>query len=136
MANRARIDLATAIEGSDVREQIAEREDALKALATVKGTVLFWRPRPKVTKSDESLSALLQRRDAVRAGTTKPAEERVELFQPTQPVTMTLPGTEPKPEPAKPASEPAPATGEAKPAQDGSTASRLLEAKRRAQKKK
>ncbi len=112
-----------------------EREDALKALAFAKGALLFWRPMPKVTKSDESLSALLARRDAVRAETTKPAEERPELFQPTMPVSMPLPGTEPKPELAKPASETPPATGESKPGPQSSMAS-LLEAKRRAQKKK
>jgi uncharacterized membrane protein len=110
-----------------------EREDAQKMLAAVKGTVMFWRPTPKVTKSDESLSALLQRRDAVRAETTKPVEDRPELFQPSQPIFMPLPGTEPKPEPAKPASEAAPAEGEKKP--ESGMAS-LLEAKRRAQKKK
>lgn len=111
-----------------------EREDWLKFVATVKGAVMFWRPKPKVAKSDESLSALLARRDAVRAETTKPAEERPELFQPTQPISMPLPGTEPKSEPTKPIAESQ--TEEQKPAQEGSTASRLLEAKRRAQKKK
>jgi hypothetical protein len=110
-----------------------EREDAQKAFATVKDTVLFWRPKHKVTKSDESLSALLARRDAVRAETTKPAEDRPELFQPTMPVTLPLPGAEPAPAAsAQPATEAAP---EKKP-EEGSTASRLLDAKRRAQKKK
>lgn len=113
-----------------------EREDMLKVLAAVKGVVVFWRPKPKLMKSDESLSALLARRDAVRSETTKPVEERGELFQPTQPITLPLPGTEPKSEPATPVAEAAPAPGESKPAQEGSTASRLLEAKRRAQKKK
>lgn len=112
-----------------------EREDWLRGVAAMKNTLLFWRPKQKVTKSDESLSALLQRRDAVRAQTTKPAEERPELFQPTMPVNLPLPGTEPKPEPAKPASEAAPAEGEKKPGQESGMAS-LLEAKRRAQKKK
>lgn len=112
-----------------------EHDDMQKAMATVKGTVMFWRPKPKVTKSDESLSALLARRDAVRAETTKPAEERPELFQPTQPITMPLPGTEPKPEPAKTAAPPETASPEKKPAEEGSTASRLLEAKRRARRK-
>jgi uncharacterized membrane protein len=112
-----------------------EREDALKMLAAVRGAVLFWRPQPKATKSDESLSALLQRRDAVRAETTKPAEERPELFQPTAPVNLPLPGNEPKPEAPKPAAEATPSAGEPKPGQQSGMAS-LLEAKRRAQKKK
>jgi hypothetical protein len=110
-----------------------EREDWLKFVAAVKGTMLFWRPKPKLAKSDESLSALLARRDAVRAETTKPVEERPELFQPTQPVAMPLPGTEPKPEPAKPSVETPAAEGEKKP--ESGMAS-LLEAKRRAQRKK
>jgi len=110
-----------------------EREDWLKFVATVKGTVMFWRPKPKVTKSDESLSALLARRDAVRAETTKPVEERPDLFQPTQPVSVPLPGTGPKPQPVKPKADAPPAEGEKKP--ESSMAS-LLEAKRRAQKKR
>ncbi|MEY4385527.1 MAG: hypothetical protein RLY20_810 [Verrucomicrobiota bacterium] len=112
-----------------------EREDAQKMLATAKSVVLFWRPKQKVMKSDESLSALLARRDAVRAETTKPVEERPELFQPTAPVNLPLPGNEPTPEPAKPASEGTPHTGEQKPGPASGMAS-LLEAKRRAQKKK
>ena len=111
-----------------------EREDWLKFVAVVKGTLFFWQPKLKVMKSDESLSALLQRRDAVRAETTKPVEDRPELFQPTQPINLPLPGVEPKPVPAKPASEAAPAEGEKKP--EGSGMASLLEAKRRAQKKK
>jgi hypothetical protein len=112
-----------------------EREDMQKALTTVKGTVLFWRPKPKVTKSDESLSALLARRDAVRAETTKPVEERPELFQPAQPVHLPLPGTEPKPELPKPAPSDAP-TSEAGPPGSKDSMASLLEAKRRAQKKR
>jgi secreted protein with Ig-like and vWFA domain len=111
-----------------------ERAQVQKAFATVKGTLLFWRPQPKVMQSDESLSALLARRDAVRAETTKPAEERPELFQPAQPVVLPVPGIEPKPTPANAAAETAAVDGKEKPA-EGSTASRLLEAKRRAQKK-
>jgi hypothetical protein len=112
-----------------------EREDALKMLATVRSAMFFWQPKPKVTKSDESLSALLQRRDAVRAETTKPTEERPELFQPTVPVNLPLPGSEPKPEAPTPTAEAAPSAGEPKPGQQSGMAS-LLEAKRRAQKKK
>lgn len=109
-----------------------EREEVQRALAFARGALLFWRPQPKVMKSDESLSALLQRRDAVRAETTQPVEDRPELFQPSMPVTLPLPGTEPKAEePAKPATETTPGK---KPV-EGSTASRLLDAKRRAQKK-
>jgi Ca-activated chloride channel family protein len=112
-----------------------EREDWLRGVAAAKGVLMFWRPKPKVTKSDESLSALLARRDAVRAETTKPVEDRPELFQPTAPVNLPLPGSETKPEPVKPAAEAPPATGDQKPGQQSSMAS-LLEAKRRAQKKK
>lgn len=112
-----------------------EREDWLKFVATVKGTVMFWRPQPKLAKSDESLSALLARRDAVRAETTKPVEERPELFRPTQPTSMPLPGTEPKHGPAQPVTEAPKAEGEKKSEPESGMAS-LLEAKRRAQKKK
>ena len=110
-----------------------EREELRKMLAWVKRTALFWRGIPRPAESDQSLAALLARRDAVRTKTPS-FEARPELFQPVQ--TPVLPGrasTPPASTPAVAAEEP-----ERKPPEGSgpaeSTTSRLLEAKRRARK--
>jgi hypothetical protein len=110
-----------------------EREELRKMLAWAKRTALFWRGIPRPAESDQSLAALLARRDAVRTKTPS-FEARPELFQPVQ--TPVLPGRASTP----PASTPAVAAEEPErqpPAGGGpaeSTTSRLLEAKRRARK--
>jgi len=115
-----------------------DREEWQRAMATVKRTVMFWNPPPKVRQTDESLAALLARRDDVRARQTRPEEAREELFRPTQPPASPLPGTEPS-EPRTPLAA-SPSTGETpkEPAspEAQSPTSRLLEAKRRAQRRK
>ena len=118
-----------------VRRIQIDRAEWQKALAYVKRTVFFWRGVPRPPEADESLAALLARRDQVRARHTAPVTEaRPELFQPQQAVVLPL---QEKPGIAAPAaaeSQPAEAaeTKEVKPA---TTTSRLLEAKRRARKK-
>jgi hypothetical protein len=99
--------------------------------------LLFWQGARRTAGADESLSALLARRDQVRSTKTAPAEPSPELFRPERPVegvaptagtfpaAATPPSTPSAAEPAHPSGEPAP-----------STTSRLLEAKRRAQKRK
>jgi hypothetical protein len=97
--------------------------------------VLFWRGRPRPAAADESLAALLARRDQVRSTQTAPAQPSPELFQPRRPgafggkesPVMTV---SPKPEAAE-MPEPG-AKPEEKPL---STTGRLLDAKRRAKKK-
>ncbi|HKX61751.1 MAG TPA: glutamine amidotransferase [Verrucomicrobiae bacterium] len=109
-----------------------EREELRKMLAWAKRTALFWRGIPRPVESDQSLAALLARRDAVRTKTPS-FEARPELFQPVQ--TPVLPGRAPTPPASTPAvaEEPAqqPLAGGGAPE---STTSRLLEAKRRARK--
>jgi uncharacterized membrane protein len=113
-----------------------DREQWEKMLATVRRTVIFWKGVPRPVEADESLAALLSRRDQVRAKqTAPPPEARPELFQPSQQVV--LPARPKTSEPASPgieieAPEQASTTGEQKPV---STTSRLLEAKRKAQRK-
>jgi len=112
-----------------------DREQIEKILVTIRRTVFFWKGVPRPVQADESLAALLTRRDAVRATQTAPAQEtRPELFQPVQTVKL----------PEKPAGKATPAATEAnetettpgKGAQKPeSTTGRLLDAKRRAQKK-
>lgn len=121
-----------------VRRIDLEREQWLKGVAAVKRAVFFWQHKPRPAEADVSLNTLLARREQVRstrtsAGTT---EARPDLFQPQQPVkTFDLPGSEAT-ESAAPA-EVIPPTA-AKPAEEEkpSTTNRLLEAKRRAQKRR
>jgi uncharacterized membrane protein len=113
------------------------RDEWMRGMRILRSWLIFWRGAPRPPEAEESLAALLTRRQQVRSQQTAPAAEpRPELFRPEKPGTLPLPGEEdvaaqpsqpaPAPtEPPKPPSEPAP-----------STASRLLEAKRRAQKRK
>jgi hypothetical protein len=106
-------------------------------MRVLRSWLIVWRGAPRPPEAEESLAALLTRRAQVRAQQTAPAAEpRPELFRPEKAATVPLPGEEgaaaplsqptPAPaEPPKPSGEPAP-----------STASRLLEAKRRAQRRK
>ena len=112
------------------------RDEWHRAARTVRRWIFFWQGVPRAPESDVSLAALLARREQVRSKQTAPAvEPRPDLFRPEKEATIPLPGAaesagaeqpaEPIPtEPAKPSEPPA------------STTSRLLEAKRRAQKRK
>jgi hypothetical protein len=119
-----------------VRRIQIDREEWLKATATLRRWLLFWKPKPQPTSADESLAALLARREQVRTRTLPGGESapagraaatpRPALFQAKAPPSST-PAPQPPPEaPAKP-------TAAAPPA---SVTERLLEAKRRAQRKK
>ena len=120
-----------------VRRIQIEREQWQKAMARVKSSVLFWKRIPRPAPADESLAALLARRDQVRNTQTGPAPEaRPDLFKPEQPVVL----------PARPAAPTGPAASQPGPASEAtptapasdspaSTTGRLLEAKRRAQRK-
>ncbi|HYG34281.1 MAG TPA: hypothetical protein VEC99_05830, partial [Clostridia bacterium] len=122
-----------------VRRIQIDREEWLKATQTLRRWIFFWQGTPRTPEAEESLTALLARREQVRSRQTAPAAEaRPELFQPAQPITEPLPGATAQPavqaatgreaavaEPPKPPEEP-----------PSSTTSRLLEAKRRAQKRK
>jgi len=119
-----------------IRRIQIDREEWLKATATLRRWIFFWKGRERPVEADESLIALLARRDEVRAKTTSAATQPApELFQPTRAVTVGEPATPlPKLEPGAPAETPARgATEEEKPA---GTTSRLLEAKRRAQRRR
>ena len=118
-----------------------EREQLVKAWVAVKRTVLFWKGVPRAPEADESLAALLTRRDHVRSKQTAPAADvRPELFQPQQPVV--IPSRPIKERPAAPGieieSENAgkPGKPEAGAGQPTSTTGRLLDAKRKAQRKR
>ncbi len=116
-----------------------DREEWQRALAAVRRVLIFWKPPPQVRQTDESLAALLARRDDVRARQARPEEAREELFQPVRMDSTPLPGSElpqppPAPVPTSPTPEPGPAQPPPLPAQSGTN--RLLEAKRRAQQRR
>lgn len=106
-------------------------------LARLRGVVIFWRGKPRPVQADESLNALLTRRAQVRAQHTAPAAAPVppsdDLFRPAKEVEVPVGSPETTPESPTPAA-PAPAAPPSKD-QPPSTTSRLLEAKRRAQRK-
>jgi hypothetical protein len=121
-----------------VRRIDLERAQVTKAVAAVKRFVFFWQHKSRPTEADESLNTLLARRDQIRSTRTSAgsAEPRQDLFKPQEPAKVTdlpFPG---QAESAAPAEVAPPA--EAKPAEEdkASTTNRLLEAKRRAQKRR
>jgi hypothetical protein len=113
------------------------RDEWLRAMQAARRWLFFWRGVPRPPEAQESLEALLARRQQVRSRQTAPsAEPRPDLFRPERPAAVPLPGEEPaatQPPEAAPAATEAPKPS-AEPAP--STASRLLEAKRRAQKRR
>jgi uncharacterized membrane protein len=119
-----------------VRRVQIDREEWLRATRTLR-RFLFWRTASRPAEADESLGALLTRRNQVRSQHSAPAAEpRPELFQPA---TQPLPGST---SPASPRAAAPAATAPAPPQEAtpepgaSSTTSRLLEAKRRAQQRK
>jgi Ca-activated chloride channel family protein len=120
-----------------VRRIQIDRDEMLRAMRYVQRKVFFWQGVPRAPESEESLAALLARRDSVRSTQTSAATQpSADLFRPTKPVTEPLPGMAAEAPPAQtPAAAPTPAATE--PAEPGATTtSRLLEAKRRAQRRK
>jgi uncharacterized membrane protein len=100
--------------------------------------LIFWRTSPQSGGVEDSLSALLARREQVRSTKTAAApESRPELFRPEKPITelaTTAPPTAAREAP--PAVEPTKTPAEPSESSAPSTTSRLLEAKRRAQRRK
>jgi uncharacterized membrane protein len=111
------------------------REEWQKALRILRRRLLFWESEPGPAESEESLAALLARRDSVRARQTGPAlQAGPELFQPRSAVEAPPPGQTPgEPPPGSRRSPGAPPKPDA--AGASGTTSRLLAAKRRAQRK-
>ncbi len=122
-----------------VRRIQLERDEVRRALNWLARKLFFWRGIERRPEADESLDALLARREQVRAKHTGPAlETRAELFQPSTPVVIRE-----QPEFAEtvaPAAKVGIQAADEKPAVEPpkpiSTTDRLLEAKRRAQRRK
>jgi uncharacterized membrane protein len=117
-----------------VRRIQIDREEWRRVTQTL-SRWLLWRGVPRTPEAEESLAALLARRDRVRSSQTAPAAEpNPELFRPARPVV------EPSSTSVTPTAAPTAVVAEAEPMpteeQPASTTSRLLEAKRRAQKRR
>ncbi len=121
-----------------VRRIQIDREEWQRATRALRRWLFFWQGVPRAPQADESLEALLARREQVRARQTGPTlEPKPELFRPQKEAVLPADGAEEAvvkagqgaSQPAEPVNPP----GEAPAAT--TTTSRLLEAKRRAQKR-
>ncbi len=115
-----------------VRRIQLDREEWLKATKILRRWIFFWKPDTRPVKTDESLAALLNRRDEVRSQKleTQDVVSGERLFTPKNPAKVETPMESERgviPEPSKAAQGLANAAPE-------NTTSRLLEAKRRARK--
>ncbi|HEY0549704.1 MAG TPA: hypothetical protein VGF13_08885, partial [Verrucomicrobiae bacterium] len=114
-----------------------DREEWLNATATFRRALFFWRGKPRPVEADESLNALLARRDQVRSTQTRPAvQPAAELFQPARAVDVTSAAVLTEREAAAPQTDEPAEQGSKKSEAPAGTTSRLLEAKRRAQKRR
>jgi len=128
-----------------VRRIQIDREEWSRATRTLRRWLFFWKPGPGEAKEDESLSALLAKRDTVRSrktGAGRQSEARADLFQPADapaedqveaPLASFEIGRQEAASPASPA-EPEPPDPEAS-AEERAT-DRLLAAKKRARKRR
>ncbi len=121
-----------------IRRIQLDRDEVDRAWRRIRSRIFFWKGVPREPEAEESLAALLSRRDRVRSTQTAPSEAKPELFQPAQPVTTPLTDpTEAQRTAAAAGEAEAPATEEEAKAEDApTTTSRLLDAKRRAQRRK
>jgi uncharacterized membrane protein len=119
-----------------VRRIQIDRAEWLRATATLRKWIFFWQGTPRTPAQEESLASLLARRDQVRgAMAASEGGARPELFQPQQPSTpVVFPEAQRTPPQAEPATSPELKSEEEK--KPITTTSRLLEAKKRAQRRK
>jgi hypothetical protein len=116
-----------------VRRIQLDWEQWLKAAATLRRWIFFWKGVPRPKEADDSLAALLTRRGQVRArqpATVAPPSP--DLFRPDKIVTD---GGEPHAAGATKHAAGEPEDRKKPAPEEASTASRLLDAKRRAQRR-
>ena len=119
-----------------VRRFYLDREVWVKVTATLRKYVFFWKGTTRPPEAEESLASLLARRDQVRgARTAAGTDARPELFKPEHQPLPTAPFGAPE---SKTVEEGSPTADSQSPAAEEkpATTSRLLEAKRRAQKRR
>jgi uncharacterized membrane protein len=74
-----------------IRRILIDRDEWQRALVKVKAWLLFWRGVPRPVQADESLAALLARRDQVRSRQATPVVDvDPALFQPERPADFPL----------------------------------------------
>ncbi len=117
-----------------VRRIQLDADQWLRAAKALRRWLFFWKGIPRTKEADESLAALLSRREQIRSQRPAPvATPSPDLFSPEKPVDIaeSQPGKEP------PATAPSQtAVPEKEPPKDrATTTSRLLDAKRRAQRR-
>ncbi|MBI3192671.1 MAG: hypothetical protein HYZ36_08395, partial [Pedosphaera parvula] len=121
-----------------VRRIQIDREELLLATQTLRRWLFLGKRPQRKLEADESLAALLARREQVRATQTAAAPQP-ELFRPERPGTVADPPSRPAPPvpPESIADQGQPIRGKTpEGSQTASTTARLLEAKRRAQRRK
>ncbi len=128
-----------------VRRIQIDREEWSRATRTLRRWLFFWTPGPGEVKEDESLSALLAKRDTVRSrktGAGRQAEARADLFQPADapsgdqaeaPLASLETGGQEAASPAKTAERAQP---DPEASAEESATDRLLAAKKRARKRR
>ena len=121
-----------------VRRIQIDRDEWNRATQTLHKWIFFWRGTPRTAAAEESLATLLARREQIRSTRTGSGEEpRAELFRPQQPgAVVELPGQFPQSPAAATEAPPATEAKSAEAQKSTTTASRLLEAKKRAQKRR
>ncbi|MFM1770435.1 MAG: hypothetical protein RJA22_2964 [Verrucomicrobiota bacterium] len=108
-----------------------DREQWQRLRAGLRRVVFFWRPAPAPVAADASLTALLARREEVRAARPPAAPPRPELFEPAASPSPS-PAAAPVPPPASAGAAPGTAAPSPAASPPQSTADRLLAAKKRA----
>jgi hypothetical protein len=114
-----------------------DQEELRRGLQWLRRWLFFWKGVPRPVEAEESLAALLARREQVRSTQTAPAvEPNPDLFRPDNPDASPLAVGGP-PSPFEPKAEPVGSTADKtdKTTDRTATTSRLLEAKRRAQRR-
>ncbi|MFO1500554.1 MAG: glutamine amidotransferase [Verrucomicrobiota bacterium] len=122
-----------------IRRIQLDPDELRRGLRWLRRWVFFWQGVPRPVEAEESLAALLARRGEVRSTQTAPANVEVnpDLFRPADtaanPVATAGPASAPS---ASDQPTAQPTSSEQPPAEREATTSRLLEAKRRAQRRR
>lgn len=118
-----------------IRRIQIDKAEWLKATENLRRMIFFWKGVPRPAEADESLGALLARRDEVRSRTAPKVEPNPDLFRPATEVKEVTSSAGTKSEPAAPVVRKPEDAAKPDQPQATSSAARLLEAKRRALKK-
>jgi hypothetical protein len=118
-----------------VRRIQIDKAEWLKATENLRRMLFFWKGVSRPAEADESLGALLARRDEVRSRTAPKVEPNPDLFRPVAQVKEVTSTAGTKSEPASATLDKSDESAKKDQPQASSSAARLLEAKRRALKK-